>query len=315
VAAEGVDAAAAATRAAALEPPVGTASERFRRLAPAWRAAVIDGALARSVTVEVGPDAATVSAGGAPVLRMHRPTAQQLAQGLPLVRGYADLRGERLAEIEAQRGELIAFFAAQDWIDPVRTPATLAVLNAALRFAAPVTQRIKFAFSCPRPVQFSPLIQPCIPTPTHMTLPSGHATEAHLLATLIDRLAGDEPAAQIAAFAPRWRLATRIAVNRTVAGVHFAHDSAAGAALGIALGEHLAACGDQRPPQGGWEIDLRGWGGRDFHHGELARMLAEPAGPLRPLPPGEAAAMDPVWPMLWRMAREEWGGATESACL
>ena len=41
----------------------------------------------------------------------------------------------------------------------------------------------------------------------------------------------------------RFRLATRIAINRTVAGLHYPIDSACGAVLGIALGEYLAKLG------------------------------------------------------------------------
>ena len=37
------------------------------------------------------------------------------------------------------------------------------------------------------------------------------------------------------------RLATRIAVNRTIAGVHFPIDSAAGAVLGLTLGLYFVA--------------------------------------------------------------------------
>ena len=86
-----------------------------------------------------------------------------------------------------------------------------------------------------------------IPTPTHGTLPSGHSTEAFIVARTLWKLlrlsnapqytGGAEPAA----FGDMlMRQAARIAINRTVAGVHFPVDSAAGAVLGLTLADYVA---------------------------------------------------------------------------
>jgi hypothetical protein len=45
--------------------------------------------------------------------------------------------------------------------------------------------------------------------------------------------------------AHRFRLAARVAINRTVAGMHYPVDSGAGAVLGLALAEHLWAVAGQ----------------------------------------------------------------------
>jgi hypothetical protein len=153
---------------------------------------------------------------------------------------------------------------------------------------------------------FSPQIQPIIQTPTHGAFPSGHATEAHIVATVLTHLlaAADHP--KDPAFARRsveaaiaqtqhYRLAARIAINRTVAGVHYPVDSAAGAVLGITLGDFLVArASAPHPPPAGLDqarekaepvkvpvpavtvarvIDGTRYGTNDFHVGVLGDLL------------------------------------------
>ncbi len=114
---------------------------------------------------------------------------------------------------------------------------------------------MKHFCSTPRPFDLTPQVQPVIETPGHSAYPSGHATESFALATLIAalRLSGRgapdkalvdtlmqhlTPAAEAAPALDEtvllFRLAQRIADNRTVAGVHYPVDSAHGALLGLA---------------------------------------------------------------------------------
>jgi hypothetical protein len=77
-------------------------------------------------------------------------------------------------------------------------------------------------------------------TPGHASLPSGHATEAFMVAYLLWRLRRTVDSTND----HRWceqlmRQAARVAINRTVAGVHFPVDSAAGQALGLILGRYF----------------------------------------------------------------------------
>ena len=83
-----------------------------------------------------------------------------------------------------------------------------------------------------------------IPTPGHGSWPSGHSTEAFAVATLLEAFMdqtrpgkndGQNSRTQLQ------RLAARIAVNRTVAGVHYPVDSAVGRLLGTSLGEFFVA--------------------------------------------------------------------------
>ena len=55
------------------------------------------------------------------------------------------------------------------------------------------------------------------------------------------------------------RQAARIAINRTVAGVHFPVDSVAGAVLGLNLGEYFVKRCKMEKPDTGWKFD-----GEDF---------------------------------------------------
>jgi hypothetical protein len=117
------------------------------------------------------------------------------------------------------------------------------LLAAAFRLANFAEQRMKHALACRRPVEFSPQVQPMILTPSHGSLPSGHATEVFAMAVVLWNLlrAGANPVYEDASYGVQLlRQAARIAINRTVAGVHFPVDSVAGALLGLTLGQYLA---------------------------------------------------------------------------
>jgi hypothetical protein len=130
-------------------------------------------------------------------------------------------------------------------------------MDVILGFTAICSMRFKHAFSCPRPVAYSPNLQPIVPTPEHGSLPSGHSGEAYAVAQIIPALMrdailletkpdkvtleanADEVGKQLRS------QALRIAENRVVAGVHFPVDSVAGRILGQCVGTYLVAlCGN-----------------------------------------------------------------------
>jgi hypothetical protein len=164
--------------------------------------------------------------------------------------------------------------------------------------------RFKHAFACPRPVELSAQIQPMIPTPGHASWPSGHATEAYMVATMLrELLPPDEVGHE-----QLQRLAARIAVNRTVAGLHYPVDSAVGRLLGTALGDFFVArC------RGG-TVHERGFDGPRFHNGAGHAIDFDPRVPLDGGPdgyyqlkpaPGRVAA-SALMKVLWQQARAEW---------
>jgi membrane-associated phospholipid phosphatase len=181
-----------------------------------------------------------------PLVKLQAPTKDQFGKQLALVAAYADLRGDRAAEILAQAGFPMPFWASVIGLHEHRHKKTLQLLDIALMLAIHVEMRFKHIFASPRPVEFSPQIQPLIPTPGHGSWPSGHATEAFLVATVLEALLNaatpkGKPPNGSASQEQLQRLAARIAVNRTVAGLHFPVDSAAGRLLGTALAEFLVA--------------------------------------------------------------------------
>ena len=142
------------------------------------------------------------------------------------------------------------FWTAVLNLQPTRYPATLELLGVGLRLASAVSQRFKQALNCPRPVAWSPLVQPLIPTPAHAATPSGHSARSIFsCAPCSDCPARlTQPAGGTAT-----SFGHRVADNREVAGLHFRVDTLAGRVIGEALGNWFVACASNR---GQWRAGL-----------------------------------------------------------
>ena len=206
-------------------------------------------------------------------------------------------------------------------LHPRRTPCTLRLLGLAMGYGSLVVQRFKHELNCPRPRAYSSRIQPMLGEPGYSVMPSGHATEAYLLAKMLGALI--EP--DLSKNPPRkakqeaWvgqardqldRLAERIATNRVVAGIHFPIDNVAGRLVGVTLAEFALARFSGATP----------WQPRTFDGlsvGSTPTMEFEPA--QQPLcgiqnhyykiDPTKAVTATPAHPMLvwlWGKARSEW---------
>jgi len=115
------------------------------------------------------------------------------------------------------------------------------------------------------------------------------------------------------------RQAARVAINRTVAGVHFPVDSAAGAMLGLTLGEYLTRRFRARQTYSAWSFIGRNYPvDRDFDWSDWYEPIAgdqtapnpngnppiaEPIGNLLGHPLGAAS---PILVWLWNKALAEW---------
>lgn len=104
------------------------------------------------------------------------------------------------------------------------------------------------------------------------------------------------------------RLAARVAVNRTVAGLHFPVDSACGRLLGTALGEFFVArCTSAK-------IRERGFVGTRFHRPDGSALDFDARVPLAGDPAGyytQGSAdfevpRSPLLHFMWAKAQSEW---------
>jgi hypothetical protein len=236
--------------------------------------------------------------------RLVRPTDKIFRQQLDLVSNYAELREDRGGETLAGMDGCPTFWATLIGLSAHRHKYTSELLTLALSLAGHVEMRFKHGFAVQRPVLLSPQVQPMIPTPGHASWPSGHATESYLTCALVQALLphGDKYREQCE------RLAARLAVNRTVAGLHYPVDSAAGRLLGTALAEYMVArCT-------GGKVHERGFDGRKFHDakGEVidfdprVSMADNKSGYYELSARASAIAASPLLRFMWKKAVAEW---------
>lgn len=165
--------------------------------------------------------------------------AAQKAEIAALVRAAQDERPDALGEIVAQNAtyeDIAAYFYAllrvpsgsHRALDTLLHVAGLAGILAAMHFKA---EPRKGLAPRPRPSQVCPALLPPIEVPGHPAFPSGHATQALLMAMCIQ---ASLPEARREAWRPLLHTLTRrIARNREIAGLHYASDSVAGFELAV----------------------------------------------------------------------------------
>ncbi|MFS8051643.1 phosphatase PAP2 family protein [Rhizobium sp. BR 317] len=263
------------------------------------------------------PDDAVPNVRYRPLVRMVRPTEKVFLGQLQLVANYADLRADRVTEILAQRDGPTAFLASVAYMAPNRARWTLELLGAVFRLAQFVEFRMKHALACRRPMEYSPQIQPMILTPEHGSLPSGHSTESFAMAIVLVQLlrASPNPVYEQDIYAVQLlRQAARVAVNRQVAGVHFPVDSAAGALLGLTLGEYFCRRFSGEADFYAWSFDGEAypedadfnWAG--WYDVQRQRQIAPDARSpcAAELGRHKLGAVSPILTWLWEKALAEW---------
>jgi membrane-associated phospholipid phosphatase len=308
---------------------------RLMRLAPFPRATVLSHEGMSLFTVRPGSGNDHVVCTKGELISLTKPGPNKITEQMFEVRSAMDLRADRMPEILAQSDGLMPFFAAQNPFGINRRPHTVHLITALHDTVVAQEQRMKHFCSVPRPVDLSPQVQPMIETPGHSAYPSGHATEAFAIATifaalrlsadatkdadLIDTILGRltdvvETASGTDPIILLYRLAARIADNRTIAGVHYPVDSAHGALLGLSVALAVVAhClgGGPKHKVPGWVADGNDWFG-DFSLLKWCEALGSKgkpgwrSGPTTTLPKAEDWH---VLPSLWKAAVAEWGGS------
>lgn len=171
-------------------------------------------------------------------------SAETLAKQVPIVRAYADQRGDRTGEVLSQLSYFTDFYLNSLGIPAGRAPHFIELILLTQLLSGMCSMPAKHMLACRRPDEVDSRIMPLIPSPSHGSLPSGHGTQAVAIATVVNALLADAVQGQ-ADLANRQKLVLaqshRIAVNRTVAGVHYPMDNWAGAVIGRGVGEIIIA--------------------------------------------------------------------------
>ena len=148
--------------------------------------------------------------------------------------GARDERAEALGEILSQDIEFITDFMGLLSITPGSHPNTYRVMHIANLAATFAAMHFKRVYERPRPSQICPALMPPIPGPGHSSFPSGHGTQAYLIARCVNHViaASAVPAAEATVIANNVNvLAGRIARNRELAGLHYRSDTLGGQTL------------------------------------------------------------------------------------
>ena len=187
----------------------------------------------------------------------------------------AEFRAGVQAEALERRENVVGDFRGLLTFKAGSHPWTTPLCHAALRVGQFLALHQKKRHMRGRPSTVSPALMPPIDPPGHPAYPSGHATEAYLIALVLaevmpglawgegrggaknpvsaqdlapvagsitTRLTSVPGVAQRLERSPLWRIAERIARNREVLGVHFPSDSEAGLRLAVQALPLLLAC-------------------------------------------------------------------------
>jgi hypothetical protein len=155
-----------------------------------------------------------------------------------LVIAAANERADALGEILSQANEFISYFLNLLTANPGAYPQTTKVLTLAGQIGTFVAMYFKGLYKRPRASELCPALLPPIQVPGHASFPSGHSTQAHLMALCMNDILAGLPQ-QHTVMDDLWTLADRIARNREIAGLHYPSDTAAGKAIALATLPHL----------------------------------------------------------------------------
>jgi hypothetical protein len=168
---------------------------------------------------------------------LERQLRATIDQELVAVLDAAPERESRFAEIIQQHTAegAISYWHGMLMLDPSYAPATCLLIRVARRVGELVGMCLKHEFRFPRPSQLCPAIVPMVDPPAHPSFPSGHALQGRLISLVLKDVRGVLPQANELLD----ELAERVALNRTIAGLHYLKDNRAGVLAAEEVHERL----------------------------------------------------------------------------
>jgi hypothetical protein len=131
--------------------------------------------------------------------------------------------------IQEQNENPVPLFWQRTGVNERDFPMWSAYINEAVLDTESVLLYFKKFFNRPRPTVVLPTIQPPVPVPWHAAYPSGHATQAVVIAALLSKLSPEAGGVLM-------NFALEVGHNRELAGLHYPSDTR----MGIKLGKQLA---------------------------------------------------------------------------
>jgi hypothetical protein len=157
----------------------------------------------------------------------HKQPPDRVQRELDMLVSLMEYRDGVMSEAIAQATNIISYFQGLVGFTDASHPETTNLCIIALNLGQFAVMLYKQKFDRPRPSQLRPALMPEMEVPGHASYPSGHSTEAHLIAHVLEMvLDPSHPARNLL-----HPLADRIAINREVMGLHYRSDSEAGKQL------------------------------------------------------------------------------------
>ena len=152
-------------------------------------------------------------------------TEKELRALLKMQNDYPE-RKRRRPDIIDEKDNTSSQFMRVVMFSAASHPNTTVLFEAMVVVGAIVVMHYKNKFGRPRPSQLEPALRPLLDVPGHASYPSGHATQAYLVAQALTTVIRNHEIGR-----ELYKIAEQVAVNREWAGLHYRSDSEAGKQL------------------------------------------------------------------------------------
>jgi hypothetical protein len=150
-----------------------------------------------------------------------------------------EFRAGDLDEVLAQMTNFDVYFQGALGYTHATHPCTDYLVQGAMQVAGFVAMYYKNMFQRARPWQLWPQLMPPVAVPGHASFPSGHSTQSHTIAKVLQAVAAGVVPSVVDVTE---RLSQRIARGRELLGLHYPSDTAAGLLLSGEIATTFLAC-------------------------------------------------------------------------